>query len=192
MIRISNKRYCCGCGACYSICPVNAISMESDIEGFLYPLVDERVCIDCGMCERVCPELKGISEKVHYQRGFIIQHKNETVRRQSTSGGAFSAIAERVIQKDGVVFGAAFDSNMKVCHQMAETEGELVKFRNSKYVQSEIGDSFRLAKGFLDENRWVCFSGTPCQIEGFKGFLNKDYPILITIDVVCRDRKSGV
>lgn len=185
MINVNSKKDCCGCEACYNICPQNAIQMSSDSEGFLYPKIDLKLCIDCGLCERVCPIVCKIPETKKTQRAFLVQHKNHKVLKQSTSGGAFTAIAEYVIEQGGIVFGAAFDEDFRVIHTYAETKEELGKFRNSKYVQSKIGDTFRQARKFLQSGRMVCFSGTPCQIEGLKCFLMKDYDNLITVDVVC-------
>ncbi len=186
MISIENKSNCCGCSACFSVCPKNCITMTADEEGFLYPAIDKSICVNCGMCEKVCPIINKIPEKTFHQEGYVVQHKDEKILKESTSGGAFTAIADYVIKQGGVVFGAAFDDNFNVVHTYVEKTEELAKFRNSKYVQSDMGNSFRLAKDFLQSGRLVCFSGTPCQIEGLKCFLQKGYDNLITVDVVCR------
>ncbi len=186
MIKILEKVDCCGCAACSNICPKCCITMTSDEEGFLYPSVDEALCIDCGLCEKVCPELNPVEEKVSKQIAFLVQHKNEQIRKESTSGGAFTAIAEYVLNNGGVVFGVAYDNTFKVIHKYVESVDDLRLFRNSKYVQSEIGNTFKQAKEFLIQDRLVCFSGTPCQIEGLKNYLRKDFDNLITIDFVCR------
>ena len=185
-IEISDKSECCGCTACKSICPKDAIKMQEDEEGFLYPKIDEKKCINCGLCKSICPIRNKVVEEKKEQKAYIVNNKNEQIRAESTSGGAFTAIAEYVIDKKGVVFGAAFDKNYNVCHQSATTKKDLQKFRGSKYVQSDLKDTFREAKNFLENDRWVCFSGTPCQIQGLKKYLQKDYEKLITIDVVCR------
>lgn len=186
MIEIKNKKNCCGCSACYSICPKNCIEMKVDEEGFLYPNVNKDLCIDCGLCEKVCPIINKAEEKVFEQEGYLIQNKDEKIRKESTSGGAFSAIAKYVLDRKGVVFGVQYDDNLNVVHSYIENELDLRLYRNSKYVQSKIGETFKQAKIFLDEGRWVCFSGTACQIEGLKKYLRKDYNKLITVDVVCR------
>lgn len=185
MIEIIEKSLCCGCAACYNICSQGAIKMVSDFEGFLYPKINDS-CIDCGMCKKVCPVLNVKPEIKNNQYGYVIQNKNEDILRESTSGGAFTAIAEYVLEKGGIVFGAAFNENFIVRHTSVDKKEDLIKFRNSKYVQSEIGNSFSEVKRELDLGRLVCFSGTPCQIEGLICFLNKKYDNLITIDVVCR------
>ena len=105
MIEIKNKKNCCGCSACYSICPKNCIEMKADEEGFLYPNVNKDLCIDCGLCEKVCPIINKAEKKVFEQEGYLIQNKDEKIRKESTSGGAFSAIAKYVLDRKGVVFG---------------------------------------------------------------------------------------
>ncbi|CUO87460.1 MULTISPECIES: Coenzyme F420 hydrogenase/dehydrogenase, beta subunit C-terminal domain [Clostridium] len=120
------------------------------------------------------------------RRLIAVQNINDDVRQKSTSGGVFTVISQYVLRKKGVVFGAKFDSNFNVIHSFVENEHDLSQFRGSKYVQSELGDSFIKVEKFLLEDRWVCFSGTPCQISGLKSFLRKDYEKLITVDVVCK------
>lgn len=184
MIKITDKSRCCGCEACRSVCPKNCISMKADMEGFVYPQVDLSRCIDCKLCEKVCPVLHPASstEAPSVYAGI----NNDTdIRLQSSSGGIFTLIAEQILQKNGVVFGACFDEQWNVVHRYTETKEGLSRFRGSKYVQSHIGDSFLQAKRFLDEGREVLFSGTPCQIAGLKNFLRKPYQNLLTVDVVC-------
>lgn len=186
MINIQDKKKCCGCSACEQVCPKGCIQMVADHEGFLYPKVDTSVCIDCHLCEKVCPVLNVESEKERPQKGYIVQHKDEDILRQSTSGGAFTAIASWVIEQGGVVFGAAYNKDFVVHHDWVERVEELQRFRNSKYTQSEIRETFQETKAFLEAGRIVLYSGTPCQLEGLLNFLKKDYENLITIDVVCR------
>ena len=184
-IDVEIKEDCCGCTACKNICPVNVIEMKEDEEGFLYPIVNEEKCIKCGLCKKVCPVLNAKVNKKE-QKGYVLNNKDEEIRRDSTSGGAFSAIANYVLRKDGVVFGAVFSENCKVVkHKWIDKNGDIAIFRGSKYVQSYLGDSFKEVKNFLLQDRYVCFSGTPCQIEGLKRFLQKDYEKLITVDVMC-------
>lgn len=179
-----NNIPCCGCEACRSVCPKDCISMKADKEGFVYPHVDLSQCIDCKLCEKVCPVLHPASStKVPLVYAGINNDTN--IRLQSSSGGIFTLIAEQVLQKNGVVFGACFDEQWNVVYRYTETREGLSHFRGSKYVQSHIGDSFLQAKRFLDEGREVLFSGTPCQIAGLKNFLRKPYQNLLTVDVVC-------
>lgn len=187
MIEIKNKQNCCGCGGCMNVCPKGCIKMTEDFEGFLYPEVDTECCINCGLCEKVCPVINHVPRNENsLQKAFVVQHKNKDVLQQSTSGGAFTAIAHYIIEHGGVVFGVELDENNNVRHIYVEREEDLRKFRNSKYVQSNIGEAYKQAKKFLSDGRMVCFSGTPCQIEGFRHYLRKDYENLILVDVVCR------
>lgn len=160
--------------------------MVADHEGFLYPKVDFGACIDCHLCEKVCPVLNVKQEIVRHQEGFVVQHKDMQILRESTSGGAFTAIAEWVIEVGGIVFGAAYDDEFVVRHTHVDKKEELYRFRNSKYSQSVIGSTFKEAKEQLNRGRWVLYSGTPCQLEALLRYLRKSYEKLLTVDVVCR------
>lgn len=184
---LAEKTQCTGCAACYSKCPKDAITMTADETGFLYPNVNAGVCVECGVCSKACPVIGDVKEtNSEPQAAYVMRHKDTVVRSESTSGGAFTAIAQIIIQRGGVVFGAAFNADMKVVHCFVEKEEDLKKFRNSKYVQSEIGNTFKEVKSFLKEGRWVCYSGTPCQIHGLLKYLEGvDQSKLITVDLVC-------
>lgn len=187
MQKIVDKKECCGCSACANICPVQCIHMEYDEEGFLYPQIDQDSCMNCGLCQKTCPLCSTEKEFSNAkQRAALVQHKNSEVLQQSTSGGAFSAIAAWVIENGGVVFGVEMDSEFHVKQAKAEKTEELEKFRNSKYVQSDPGFVYREVRAYLEAGRLVCFSGTPCQAEGLRRFLNREYKNLILVDVVCR------
>ncbi len=181
---------CCGCGACANKCPKGAISMKPNKEGFLHPEIDKELCVECGACEKACLGLAPAKNTGNKPQAFIVQHKNDTIRYQSTSGGAFTAIAEEIINRGGVVFGAAMTAELSVKHICVKNIDELARFRNSKYVQSEIGSCYKEAKERLVLGQWVCFSGTPCQINGLYKFLGKDYDTLISVDVVCKSVPS--
>ena len=188
MIHIEDKKECCGCWACYNACPKHCIGMKEDEEGFRYPVVDASLCIDCGLCEKVCPVIHADkTDTPHAQQGFLAQHKDEDIRKESTSGGAFTAIASWIIRQGGIVYGAGYRKGTFIVeHQGVETEKDLSVFRNSKYVQSNIGNTFKEALKHLKAGRWVCFSGTPCQIEGFRSFLRgREYEKLVCVDLVC-------
>lgn len=189
MIEIKDKKDCCGCWSCANICPKHCIEMVDDEEGFRYPKVDQTLCVDCGLCKKACPVINADTlDNPFEQQGWLVQHKDEQIRLESTSGGAFTAIASYVIGKGGVVFGAGYrKGSFIVVHQSAESVEGLSVYRNSKYVQSEIGDCYAQALKFLKTGRLVLFSGTPCQIEGLRCFLRgKDYDNLILQDLVCR------
>ena len=189
-IEIKDKELCCGCTACKSVCPVDAISMVRDEEGFLYPKIDLNKCIKCGACKRVCP-ITNEKKFLNFEpKAYIFQSKNEDIRKNSTSGGFYSVIGEYVIKNNGVVYGAAYDKNFKVQHDVADTINGLNKFRKSKYVQSDLKNTFREVKEFLNDGRLVCCSGTPCQIAGLKSYLKKDYDNLILVDIMCHSVPS--
>lgn len=187
MINVLNKIDCCGCTACAGICPKQCIEMKEDTEGFVYPVVSIENCINCRVCERVCPVLNKKSIESYAQRGFIVQNKDKKILRESTAGGAFTAIAKYVIDQGGVVFGAELAKDLTVHHICVEQEKDLFRLRNSKYVQSFVGgELLKQVKSFLKDGKYVCFSGTPCQIEGLKNYLGNNCSNLITVDVVCR------
>ena len=190
MPKLVNWEQCCGCGSCANKCPKQAITMLPNHEGFLHPEVNVEMCVECGACEKACPGLHPAYNENALKEAFVLQHKNDAVRYQSTSGGAFTAIAEEVIRRGGVVFGAVMTEDLRVVHGCVETMEDLARFRNSKYVQSEIGDCYSHVKHLLNEGRWVCFSGTPCQINGLIKFLGRDYERLVTVDVVCKSVPS--
>lgn len=184
MIKILDNHNCCGCEACVQVCPKHCIAFNEDEEGFLYPKVDEDICIRCGLCEKVCPFLNQNESKKPIQ-AFAAINQNEDIRAKSSSGGIFTAIAQKVIGDGGVVFGAKFNHHWEVEHGYTDTIGGVEAFRGSKYVQSRIGETYILAERYLKDGRIVLFSGTSCQISGLKHFLHKPYGNLITIDVVC-------
>lgn len=184
MIRILDKYNCCGCNACVQKCPKSCISMFEDEEGFLYPKVDFNKCVDCHLCEKVCPCLN-IGNECKPIVCYAARNLNEDIRKVSSSGGIFTAIAEKIIADGGVVFGACFDNNWQVTHGVVESTEDLSVFRGSKYVQSNIGDAFKYVETFLNKDRTVLFSGTPCQISGLNLFLRKKFENLLTVEVAC-------
>ena len=181
-----DKNECCGCSSCFQKCPKNAIRMEENLEGFLYPVIDRDKCIDCGSCSKVCPQLKKIEKiSLGYPKAYAMRNKNLDELSKSSSGGIFSVLANYVIDNGGVVFGAAYDSKLNINHIKATTKEELSPIRSSKYVQSNIGNSYREAEKILKNGQYVLFTGTPCQIAGLKSYLMKDYEKLITADIIC-------
>jgi coenzyme F420-reducing hydrogenase beta subunit len=184
MINIVDKEECCGCHSCYAICPLHCIDMIYDREGFIYPKINNNICINCGTCERACPVIcnPSIGE---YTKAFAAWSKNDLNRENSSSGGVFGELMKQTIIQNGIIFGAAFDESMKLCHQSARSENEGEKFRGSKYLQSIIGNVYSDVKLCLTEGQKVLFSGTPCQIAGLYSYLGKDDENLLTCDLVC-------
>lgn len=184
MIQIQQKEDCVGCNACVQICPKQCISMHEDEQGFLYPRVDIDACIRCNLCEKVCPVINQSKPKSPHNT-YAAKNLDEKVRAQSSSGGVFYALAKYVIERGGVVFGAKFNEQWGVEHVAAETIEEVNALMGSKYVQSNIGSTFRQAEQHLKQGRYVLFSGTPCQIAGLRKFLRCDYSGLLTVEVIC-------
>ena len=186
------KTKCCGCSACAQICPLKCIIMREDQLGFLYPEIDNNNhCVHCGLCEKVCPVLnKG--EREQAPKMCWGGHANsEIIRKASSSGGLFTLFAESVISDGGVVFGARLSRDCDaVYHDMVETSEELSALRGSKYVQSDINDCYLRAKNQLLKGRQVLFSGTQCQIDGLRLFLGKEYPNLLTVEIICHGTPS--
>lgn len=179
------KIECCACTACEHACPVAAIHFRQDEEGFMYPEVDSDKCINCGLCERICPVEHpdyGNNEKPDVYASIL---KNVNERENSSSGGMFFAIASWIIEQGGVVYGATLDDSLQVKHIGVETLNDLYKLRGSKYVQSILFNIFADVRAKLNNRRWCYFVGTGCQIAGLKAYLRKDYPTLVTSDLVC-------
>ncbi len=188
MPELANNKQCCGCGACENICPKNCIEMRRNSEGFLYPTVDSDKCIGCGMCEKSCPVLNTETNQPSIVKTAYAAFTNdEKVRLESSSGGIFSELAKYVLQSGGVVFGCAMSEDCKKArHIMIEKPKDLKYLRGSKYLQSEIGHTYRETKETLKQQRLVLYSGTPCQIAWLKAYLgNNAYDNLLTVDVIC-------
>ena len=189
MIEICPPGKCSGCSACSSVCPVGAIAMQPDDEGFVHPVVDRLGCVGCGRCKTFCPQQNKPVAK-NPLKVYAVKARDEDVRLASSSGGVFSLLAADVLSDGGVVFGAAFcGDEWEVRHVCIESAAELGKLRGSKYVQSRIEGAFGMVKDFLSVGRRVAFCGTPCQIVGLKRYLssvsNVDMVLLLTIEVIC-------
>jgi polysaccharide pyruvyl transferase WcaK-like protein/coenzyme F420-reducing hydrogenase beta subunit len=181
---ITKKEKCSGCSACASACPEKAIEMIQDDEGFSYPFIDIDKCTNCGICRIVCPNNKKYVHKYDGLKSYACKSLDEGERAKSSSGGIFSLLASSVLNDGGSVFGAIYD-NYDVKHIGIENESGLEKLRGSKYAESTIGNSYIEVKRKLSDGKKILFSGVPCQIEGLKSFLGKDYPNLYCVSVVC-------
>ena len=179
---------CCGCNVCEDACPKEAISFVKDGEGFLNPVIDHELCIDCGICDKVCPAIN-IDElkKNDFEKPqcFAAVHKNLEVRFDSTSGGAFSALAKKAYLQKYYVGGAIWNDDWSVSQFISNSKKDLEKLRSSKYIQSDARGFYRRVKELLVSGEKVLVCGTPCQIAALKSFLKRDYEKLVTVDFIC-------
>lgn len=192
-IIIENKFNCCGCKACGDICPKKAISFTLDIEGFWYPEVDASKCVDCGLCKNACPIINVDSIKrnnLPQSICYAAENKNLEVVFDSTSGGLFSALADRMYRDKGYVGGAIFNDDFSVREYISNNKEDLPKLRSSKYLQSNAEDFYKEIKALLDGGEKVLICGTPCQMAALRSFLQKDYENLIIVDFICRGVNS--
>ena len=175
---------CTGCYACVNICPMECIDMEEREGGFQYPKINKSLCISCGQCENVCPVLHAPEIGTCF-KALAIKNKNDEIRYQSSSGGFFSVLAEWVMNKGGIVFGAEYTEKFQVRHVSITNKDQLYKLQGAKYTQSVLGSCLKKVKCELLTGRLVLFSGTPCQCAALQSFLGKKYKNLIMADLVC-------
>lgn len=181
------KKDCNGCKVCSMICPVNAIDMVEDTEGFEYPKIDINKCIDCGKCKNTC---SNFNDSKADSNVYMAINKNKDELKKSSSGGMFIVFANYIINKGGVVFGVELTKELKAVHSYSETIEECTKYQGSKYVRSDINNSYEKVKKFLEEDRYVLFTGTPCQCNALKIYLKKDYDKLLLCDIICHASPS--
>lgn len=188
MIKINNPADCCGCTACASVCAHDAIIMQPDPLGFLYPKVDESKCVDCGLCEKVCSFNDNYDTSHNFEKplAYAARHKKMSEIETSRSGAAFIAISDYILEQGGVVYGAGYTDHFRVVHKRATTKEGRNEFKGSKYVQSEMNTVFKQIKQDLRNGLTVLFSGTPCQTSGLNSFVGKKLrENLFLIDIVC-------
>ena len=195
MIQIQNKVDCCGCNVCGDVCVHQAITFKTDIEGFWYPEVDKYKCTDCHLCEKICPILnaKELHNDFETPLCFAAMHKNYEVRFDSTSGGLFSAFAEKIYRDGGYVGGAIWANESgiwNIRHFVSNDKEDLPKLRSSKYGQSDATEIYIKIRELLTSGKKVLICSTPCQIAALKSFLRKDYENLYSIDFICRGVNS--
>ena len=186
------KINCCGCGACAAICPKDAITMAPDEDGFVYPIIDGGKCVECGLCEKACAFQKGDTPESAKEVWAAVS--GDTDVRQSASGGMFASFAQAVIADGGAVYGCAMeyeDGQLWPRHICVTEQQDLARLKGSKYVHSDLGDSFPDIRSRLEAGQTVLFSGTPCQVAGLRGYLRKDYENLYALDLICHGVPSG-
>lgn len=188
MIQLKDKADCCGCTACASICPKDAITMEPDTLGFKYPKVDLSKCINCGLCEKVCAFNDNYDKSSNLKEPeiYAARHKDVHEIETSRSGAAFIAISDYILENGGVVYGVGYKDHFRVAHKRATTKEERNEFKGSKYVQSDLEGIFMQVKEDLKSGNTVLFSGTPCQTAGLNSYIGKKLrENLILVDIVC-------
>lgn len=184
MIQLPDKRSCFGCGACAAACAVGAITMKADPEGFLYPAVDAQLCVECGRCREVCVGLapaQGLEG-----RAYALRCKDGQLLKKSSSGGAFSLLAQQVLAGGGLVCGAVFDEEFRVCHVLSE---DIAPMRKSKYIQSDITAMFGAVEDALSSGRQVLFTGTPCQCDAMHRYFGRREGLVLAA-LICRGVQS--
>lgn len=186
MINITEKNACCGCAACFNVCPRDAIELKSDNEGFVYPIVDVKKCIDCNMCVKVCPMTSKKTTNERRSMKYAVQNRDIHDRIHSTAGGFFSVIADWVIEKYGVVYAVGFDEGC-IIHKRATNRNDLLDMRGSKYVQSSLDGIFDSIRKDLNRGAKCLFVGTPCQVYGLSNYINQKHlrENLILVDLLC-------
>lgn len=186
------KQECCGCRACYNICPTKAIAMSPDEKGFLYPVIDNDKCIDCGLCVKVC-DFRKFTPTELTPDCYAVKHIDEKEIVTSRSGAFFIALAQYVLNKNGVVFGCVIENSRYVFIKYATDKEGVDAFKGSKYVQSDTRDTYKECADFLRSGKIVLFSGLSCQVHGLLSYLKNvkvNCDKLITCDIVCHGAPS--
>lgn len=182
-MNINDFHKCSNCGACYNVCPEQAIKIEAD-STFYRPVINQEKCIDCGLCYRVCP----VNNEFTYEKptyAYAGWHKDVKVLQESSSGGMFYGLAQKIVTDGGIVFGAVYSEDCRDVYFTSSDVVEIAKIQKSKYVESLVGNTFSQVKKELTRGRRVLFCGTPCQVAGLKSFLGKNYDNLLTCDFAC-------
>ena len=150
----------------------------------MYPVIDGAKCTDCGKCVRTCPVVNNARPK-SIAVGYAAYNTDEKQLKESSSGGVFSVLAEHLLNKGGVVFGAVYGDGLKVVHQKITTKEDLALARGSKYMQSVKGAIYKDVKAQLEKGSYVLFTGCPCEVAGLVAYLGKPYERLLTADLIC-------
>lgn len=187
-----NKYNCYGCGLCKDVCPKNAITMQADKEGFVYPVIDKEKCINCGLCSKLCiyHNYRINEESREFPEVYAMVNKNKVILKNSSSGGIFTSLYKYVLKKKGYVVGVKYDKDMTPVYDITNKEKECEKFRGSKYVSALTNDIRQKVKEKLEEKKLVLFTGNPCQIAALRTYLKKDYENLILVDIICHGTPS--
>lgn len=189
-IKLATKRTCTGCLACIDACKHNAINYFLGSDGHYYVKINKNSCTQCGLCMKTCPVISDFNYSSNTESHVVsLPHAawtyNQELRKKSSSGGIFAALAQYILKKNGVVIGVCLEESISK-HIIIENIGDLYKIQGSKYQQSNTHNIYKKTQEILKTNRLVLFSGTGCQIAGLISFLKgKNYPNLVTIDLIC-------
>lgn len=192
-VLFNNRKNCCGCTACMTVCPKGAIEMKPDEKGFLYPEINDEKCVKCGLCVKTCTFQNGYKTPANFDAPLVyaVKHKNYEERQTSRSGGMFIAAADWILSNNGVIYGAGYGDNFYVMHKRATNKETLFDLKGSKYVQSDMNTIFSQIIDDLKNDRYVLFSGTPCQTSGLYSCLkNVNTEKLFVCDIVCHGTPS--
>lgn len=191
MIDKLSPKDCVLCGSCADACPVSAITYERAYLDFCYPKVDPDKCISCGLCEKACPVLSGEMPAREKPQAYAAKNPDGEIRRGSSSGGVFWALAKTMLSRGGYVCGAVFDEEFRVRHMVSNREEEVRKMMGSKYSQSDLTGVCKQVRELLRAGEQVLFTGCPCQVAGIRSFLGREYENLITVDIICHGIPGG-
>lgn len=187
---IAEDSLCSGCGLCRNLCVKNAITMQIDANGFSYPIIDSELCVECGLCHSMCPALLPPMDdnEAEMPKMFAVKSKDNTIHEAASSGGAFILLSDLILQTGGTVYCCSFDDEWTAIHIRAETYDERDRMCGSKYVQSDVGETYTLVGQDLKNGKTVLFTGTPCQVDALHKYLavrriNEEE--LITVDLIC-------
>jgi coenzyme F420-reducing hydrogenase beta subunit len=178
------KDKCTGCSLCMNVCPYDAIKMELDEEGFLFPIIDNNKCINCGICYDNCPIIHTENKNWEHPKSYAAFSKDEEILKKSSSGGVFSEISKKIIEANGKVYGVAWNyDGLYVYHKSVENIQGLNELRGSKYLQSFMKTTYKDIKKDLNNDKKVLFVGTPCQVAAVNNYIQSEN--LFTIDLIC-------
>lgn len=191
MTNICSRDNCTGCGVCVAICPKHCVAIEGDEFGYGHSVVDDAVCINCGLCQTICPNNRAITYN-YPKAAYAAWALSEKERQSSTSGGVASVFARKIVEQGGAVYGAVGVGAYSVEHQRVDSIEDIVRFKNSKYVQSTIGaDIYKQIKQDLSVGKHVLFIGTPCQTAAVRGLSHSSGDYLVCVDLICHGTPSS-
>lgn len=190
MKKVLDYQRCCSCGACVEACPTSCISTEK-FNGFYYPKIEESKCINCQKCIKVCPIINSNTLKNEMAaKCYSYKVDDNTLLKESTSGGAFFEIA-RQYDNGNTVFVGAEMKDLDVVHTLAYSFEEAKKFRKSKYIKSDTFGLFHVIKSEIEKGKQILFSGTPCQNAAIKNYLGEKSDSVLFIDLICHGVPSN-